>query len=133
MNKKILIAIVVVVALIGAGVLWMFQGDKLLGLMKASRQTYQQCMKYETWYKNGVASSEMSKVFRDLGAANTAWTECKNLYDVTAYYTKEDCLEMKEWFKHGVWTPEMEKLGLDADADVVNSCNFSYGINIGQS
>ena len=35
MNKKILIAIVVVVALIGAGVLWMFQGDKLLGLMKA--------------------------------------------------------------------------------------------------
>lgn len=110
------------------GGLFAWKGDALLGKMSPNKQTYQQCIKYETWWKNGVWTPEVSKIFRDKGSANTAWTNCKETYDdITAYYTKEDCLQIKNWYDHGVWTPEMKKLGLDADVDVYNACS-AYGI-----
>jgi len=130
MSKKIVIAIVVVVALVVLGGLYAWKGDALLGKMSPSKQSYQECLKYDTWWKNGVFTDEASKIFKSVGGYWAKFYSCRDTYGIPSLYTYDDCVKFKHWFAQGVFTPEMNKLGLDGE-NAVSVCYNAYGLNPG--
>lgn len=131
MNKKVLIAVIVVLVLVLGG-LFVWKGDTLMGRMKmtTSKSMYQECLKYDTWWKNGVFTDEASKIFKSVGGYWDKFYACQDAYGIPVLYTYDDCLKFKSWFTHNVFTSEMNKLGLDGE-NAVSVCYNAYGLNPG--
>lgn len=104
-----------------------------MGRTKApvSKSTYQECLKYDTWWKNGVFTDEASKIFKSVGGYWDKFYSCQDSYGIPASYTYDDCVKFKHWFTGDVYTNEMGKLGLDGYV-AAYTCYVAYGVNVGE-